>query len=174
MIAVPPESSLGPKMLALTEAQRAFVIALVTTGGGNNAQAAAIAGYGGSDVAQRVAGHHLAHNPKVQEAIREEAEKRLRSGALLGASVLIEVAMDPLHKDRVKAAESLLNRSGLLVETQQKITVEHIDSRSTAEIQRQTLALAERLGVKLPQIESRVIDAECEEVGTLEGLDDIL
>jgi hypothetical protein len=179
MVKVPPDGSLGPAMLACTPGMRAFVIALISTAGTNKGFAAMLAGYGGdgNDNAQAVAGTRLAAHPKVIAAIKEEAEKRMSAGAGLAANVILEIAMDPMHKDRLKAAEMLKNQAGLLIAQKHEHVVEIKDDRSTAEIQRQTLALAERLGVKLPQIESRVIDGEFESVedsGSLEGLEDIL
>jgi len=140
---VPDEAHLGPAMLALTPLQRGFVIALVETGGKSDAGAARLAGYGGTDASCWQAGHRLAHNPKVQLAIREEADRRLRAGALLGASALIEIASDIMHKDRYKAAESLLNRAGLLVETQHRVIVED-DRRTEQEIVAAITLMAKR------------------------------
>lgn len=186
MVKVPPDGSLGPAMLALTPSQRAFVIALISTSGTNKGYAAALAGYGGdgNDKSQQVAGCRLAAHPKVIAAVKEEADKRMCAGAALAANVILEIAMDPMHKDRLKAAEMLKNQAGLIVAQRIDHTVTLVDDRSVQEIQEQTLALAKRLGVELPQLSAPVIDAEFEEVGisdedtedrmgSLEGLEDL-
>jgi len=123
-------------MRALTENQRAFVMTYLETGGTNATRAAIAAGYGGSDGSAAVAAHRLVHNPKVQAAIKEIAEGRIRAGVLLGASVLLEIAGDPGHKDRLRAAEALMDRGGMLLVRETKVTVEHKDPSVEATIAR--------------------------------------
>ena len=180
---MPVEPHMGPAMQALTENQRAFVVAMLETGARDATRCATIAGFGNTEGARWQAGHRLSHNPKVLAAIREEADKRLRSGAILGASVLVEIASNPLHKDQFKAGVELLNRSGLLVETQHRVIVED-DRRDSKEIEAAIIALAKRLGVdpvKLLGVRSEAavkadaIDGEFEEVAmSSEGLEDLL
>lgn len=178
------EAALGPAMRKLNAQQRSFVYALVETGG-NASQAAAAAGYGeGSPTpelranAYRVRGYQLSHDPKVLAAIKEEAEKRLHSGALLAASVLIEMANDKSSKHQFKAAVELLNRSGLIVATEHRVTVEHQGGSDKETIDR-IRNLAGVLGldpVKLLGSAGVIIDAEFTEVpvATTEGLEDLL
>ena len=162
-------------MAALNDRQRAFVGAMLETGGqpGRHSEAARRAGYEGSPDVVKVAAHRLAHNPKIQAAIREEAERRVHSGAILGASVLVEIAADPQHKDRFKAATRLLDMAGLIVTTQHKVTVEHTGD-DTEKI-RLAIAMAKRLGIDPKKLlgeagvsaaEVDAIDAEFEEVKT--------
>ncbi len=70
---------------------------------------------------------------------------RRRSGALLGASVLVEIAKDQLHKDRFKAAKELLGHNGFNIISEHKVTVEHVpdDKERIAGI----IDMAKRLGV---------------------------
>jgi phage terminase small subunit len=105
---------LGPAMESLTEKQRRFVMAIVDTPGITQGEAARAAGYQNSEGGYRVQGHMLARNPAIQQAIREFAGARLNSNSLLGAEVLVEISRDPeaSHKDRMKAAVYLLDRSG--------------------------------------------------------------
>lgn len=104
----------GPAMAALTDRQRAFVMAMIELPGITQAEAARRAGY--SDVADgaKVRGYYAAHNPAVQAAMREEAGKRLNSSSLMAANVLLELLSDDKvdAKDRIKAAGMLLDRSG--------------------------------------------------------------
>lgn len=108
------KDDLGPAMAALTERQRAFVMAMIDVPGCSHAEAARRAGY--SDVAEgaKVRGFYCAHNPAVQEAIREEAGRRLNASSLIAAGVVLKLLCDDaLHpKDRLKAAGMLLDRSG--------------------------------------------------------------
>jgi len=167
-------------MRACTEGQRKFVIALLESGGTNHAKAAAAAGYGGSENAQRVAGHRLAHNPNVIAAAREEADRRLRGGAILGASVMIEIASDPMHKDRFKAADRLLGSAGLNLETVSRHIIE--DHRSDNELLMAIATIAKKNGLDPSKLLGRpldkdIVDAEFTEVEAQEsfdGLEDIL
>jgi len=104
----------GPAMAALNEKQRAFVLAMVEIPGISNAEAARRAGYSDTAEGAKVRGFYCAHNPAIQEAIREEAAKRLSASSLMAAGVLLQLmgdeTVDP--KDRIKAAGMLLDRSG--------------------------------------------------------------
>lgn len=172
-----PTENLGDAMLAISPNQRRFVVALLETGGTDETLAARMAGYGGTDNATRVAAYRLAHNPKVQAAIREEADRRLRAGAVLGASAIREIAGDKFHKDRFKAAVELLNRSGLIVETQQRLVIERQDNRSTEQIKADIVKKLAALfkGKDIPAELLPPMDVEFEEVTNgSEGLEDIL
>ncbi len=166
---------LGPAMQALNEGQRNFVIALLETGAKDNTLAAEMAGYSGTQGSRKVQAYRLIHNPKVLAAIREEGERRLRSGAILGASVLIEIASDTMHKDRFKAAVELLNRSGLLVETQHRVIVEN-DTRSAEQIRSEVVELFKRLnpGQPPPLALAKPIDVEYAEVSDPDDISDLI
>lgn len=171
-------------MQALNQNQRNFVVAFIMQGGQNATAAALAAGYANTEGSARVAAHRLVHHPRVQLALREEADKRLRAGALLGASVVQEIASDALHKDRLKAAIELLNRSGLLVEQTHRVI--HEDNRSDSELERAVLAMATKYGMdpvkllgdatKKVAAAAAAVDAEFVEVELTgaEGLEDLL
>src|ERR1700690_4435740 len=73
------EAGLGPAMLALSPAMRAFVVAKVTYGL-NNTDAAERSGYSShSPHALGVVGSRLAHDERIQSAILEEGQKLMRS-----------------------------------------------------------------------------------------------
>jgi phage terminase small subunit len=156
--------------------ERKFVIALVETGGDNAAQAARFAGCATGREAQ--AAWEWKRRPRVLAAIREMAEFQLRAGALLGASAMIEIARDPLHKDRLKAADRLMERAGMLVIQRSEHIVE--DRRETKEIIAGLKDLAERAGIPLETILGKgakdVVDGEYEDVddSSTEGLEDLL
>lgn len=109
------DEEFGPAMSALNERQRLFVMAMIEYPGITQGRAAKLAGYStSSDGLLRKTGHFLAHNAAVQEAIREEAGKRLNAASLTAASVLMAFLTDKKvePKDRIKAAGMLLDRSG--------------------------------------------------------------
>jgi hypothetical protein len=70
------------------------------------------------------------------KAITEEIERQFRTKAALGLSVLIDVAEDKDHPQRIRAAEALLNRGGFHAMTEQTIKVEHRDMTGTAMLER--------------------------------------
>ncbi len=112
---LPEASSLGPAMRVLTERQQLFVVACLDMGcATNHTQAARIAGYVDGD-ALKVTAHRLAHHPKIQAALLEEAKKRIQAGTVAATSLLIEVVGDAEHatKDRLKAAQMILDRGGV-------------------------------------------------------------
>jgi phage terminase small subunit len=154
------EDSLGPSMSALTEPQRAFVMAYAEQGGLNAAEAARRAGYGTNAEAQARVAHKMLKMPRILAAIREVADQRLRSGAVLAASVLVEIAQDKFHRSRYKAAVELLNRAGLVVEGVSRVIVE--DHRTNEELERRIVDLSEKIGIDPARLLGRasVMDAD--------------
>ena len=63
----------------------------------------------------RVIAHQVAHHPKVQAAILEEAKKRLQLGTGAAAALLLDTIGDSKVERhvRLRAAESVLDRGGL-------------------------------------------------------------
>lgn len=166
-------------MTICTEQERTFVVAFLETGGRNHTTAAQIAGFGaGNDKSARQQAWRLMHRPRVLAALKEEADKRLKTGAILGASVLIEIAETPGHKDQYKAAVELLNRAGLIVATKHEVEV--TDNRTTTTLLARVHELAGRLQIDPRKLLGQaagtppVLDAEYEEVGSADGLEDLL
>ncbi len=154
----------GPAMLDLTEPQRQFVLHYLANGGINSAEAARRAGYGNNPDSQAVAASKMLRQPRILAALREVADQRLRSGAVLAASALVEIAGDPLHKERFKAANELLNRAGLVVEGISRVIVE--DHRTVEELERRIVSMAERLGIDPARLlgQSTVIEGDFTEL----------
>jgi phage terminase small subunit len=127
MVVVPPDSELGPAMLALTPIRRRFVMELANgpTGYGSHVRAARAAGYTGSDETVDNQGWNLAHHPKVQDALREVGAKMVRVSAFQAIRQVEKIATDADHKDCLKACLSLMDRGGFAVETHHTVTVQH-------------------------------------------------
>lgn len=136
---------LGPKMRALNPRQRAFVEAFVLTGGQNGKQAAAMSGFGGTEGSQRQAAHRLLHTQAILAAIKERADAQIRSNILVGTGVLVEIANDPTHKDRLKAATQLIDRGGLII--QQQLNVHVTDETSNSDVIDRIRTMAGKLGI---------------------------
>lgn len=166
----------GPRMRALRPRQREFVRQICLLGGNarKNSQAARNAGYTGDDTTIGVTAHRLMHDPKVIEAIKEEADRRLQGAQLLAVSTLIEIAGDDLAKDRLKAAVAILDRTGAHAKSEHTVNVH--DDRSTQELIAAGRALAAQLGIDpVKLLGQSVLDAEFAEVVTgAEGLEDLL
>lgn len=156
----------GPAMSALNERQRAFVMAMIEFPGITQAKAAKLAGYQNSPGGLKVHGHYCAHHPAVQAAMREEAEKRINSGSLLAASVLLKMLTDSKveAKDRIKAAGMLLDRSGFGAAQTINVNKTVTDRTGPAMLERiRALAAANGLdAVKL--LGGNVVDGEFSEV----------
>ena len=156
-------------MAALQPQQQNFVEAMVEGGAGPTAvsAAAAKAGYSANY------GWTLMRMPRVLAALREEAAKHLLAGALLGAKVLSEIAMDSAHKDRFRAARELLAHSGFTAVTEQKITIDHTNSEAR-ELVKELREFAGATGLDVNQLLASIglkqddpVDAEFEEVWTV-------
>jgi hypothetical protein len=162
----------GPAMSGLTEKQRGFVLAMIEFPGISQADAARRAGYSDKSEGAKVAGHYLAHNAAVQEAIREEAGKRLNAASLTAAGVLLKLLTDDeiSPKDRIKAAGMLLDRSGFGAAQTINVNKTVTDRTGPAMLDR-IRALAAANGIdpmKLLGGNSPVVDAEFSEVGDAE------
>ena len=111
VVSAPEPDELGPAMLALDEKRRRFVVAYI--GDSRDAtRCARAAGYDGTHGALRVQSHRLMHSLKVIAAIKEEADRRLNSAAYIAVSGLADIAADCDHRDRQKACDSILDRTG--------------------------------------------------------------
>lgn len=174
---LPSDAELGPGMKALSTKARAFVLALVTLGGTNQARAAAMAGYTGSNASLAVTGSRLAADPRVQEAIVEEAEALMRGSALLAVATALEVMQmtDQSGRTRLSAAKMVLDYSGM--QPPQKITVTHDIGPTRAQQIQEVIDTAKRIGLdpkKLLGAAGIEIEGDFTVVGTLEGLEDII
>ena len=148
-------------MSELTELQRRYVLAMASDPLANPVVWARLAGYadnGKSGI--RVTAHHLSHDPKVRAALYECARSTLESiGPMLGIAVMLKIARDPEHRDQLKAAAMLANRTGFHELHEQLVHVQHTDRTGAAMIARITelageLGLDARklLGVNAPQM----------------------
>lgn len=160
---------LGPAMLALNERQRRFVKVWNDFPTLRQWQYAKAAGYEGNNLVLRQAGFRLSHDEKVIAAINEDIGKRMRGrGPALGMATIMRIASTDGHKDQLRAAEALLNRTGFQETSEHKITVEHTDRTADTVIER-IKELAARLGldpVKLIGMsQPEAVDAEFEVVG---------
>lgn len=182
----------GPAMQKLNERQRLFVLNLMEFGDDNFTRAARAAGYTDTGdpktTAIRLQAHKLAHDPRIQEAMLEEAKRRLQGGLILAVSTLVTHVRSADPKVALKAAEMLMNRGGIHALSEHKVNVEH--TLNEEEMVKSIEMMAQKMGIdpssllgdagvkQLPpprQVPIDVIDAEFEEVGiNLEGLDDVL
>jgi phage terminase small subunit len=142
------DSDLGPAMRQLTSKQQRFVQIYLEQPTRSGKSTAAAAGYstGGSGVGVRFEAYRLLRSERILAAIREELDKRFRSDAVLGRAVLLEIALDKEHPQRLKAATALLDRGGFHSMSEQRITVDHRDMTGDA-MRERIQALAAELGV---------------------------
>jgi phage terminase small subunit len=172
---IPPERELGPKMRALPPGHQAFVAAMVLTGG-NRTQSAALAGYSNSDPeVLRSQGSKLGRTPAIVEALKEEGFRQLHGAQFTAVGVLVEIMEDKFHKDRLKAATAVLNRTGMPEVLERNIKVDTGESGGGAAVLDRLNALARELKID-PQrlMQGELVTIEAEVVGTNEGLEDIL
>lgn len=132
-------------MAGLTERQKNFIRHLLETGSNNMTRAAAAAGYTGDRLTLQVTGHRLAHDPKVQAAMQEEAKRRMNANVIMATSKVAELIESTDPRVALKAAEMVMNRGGVHATTEVKHTHE-LTYNSDEMVQRLQL-LAKQLGM---------------------------
>jgi phage terminase small subunit len=180
LIEIPSEKYLGPKMLALSPRHRAFVIGLLMNRG-NQTRAAALAGYStASSQGLRVVAHRVAHREDVQEAIQEEAKRRINATAIMATERIVEALDDGDPRIRLKAAKQILDSTGLGAVFKHEHHVE-VESKTTRELLDFIKGAAREQGLDPKKllgsagVPQDVIDAEFEEVvSSTEGIEDLL
>jgi phage terminase small subunit len=164
----PEEASLGPAMLALSPAKRRFALAAVMYPLAKDWQIAKAAGYSDrSHGALRVTAHRLFHDEAVLAAIKECADKEIRGSAMLGIATIKKIARHDMHKDQLKAAQTLVGLAGFTID--QNINLKQtIKDESGNAIMTEIKQLAAKLGVPLQVLlgpkAAEPIDAEFSEV----------
>ena len=102
----------GPAMLALSPMMRRYVVMWCEHPNFGPKALAKAAGYQGDDNCLAVTGHRVSHDKKVLAAMDEEASKRLRYGGVIGVAAVVKIALNEAHKDHLKAALALMDRTG--------------------------------------------------------------
>jgi hypothetical protein len=121
---------MGEAMLALSERERRFVVALLDLGGqrGSLRAAAKIAGFGAQSddhVVDSLASR-LVSDERIQAALQEHGRKLLRSEAPAALRAISELIRTPQHKDHYKAVSAILARIDPEVQhTSAEISVTH-------------------------------------------------
>lgn len=142
----------GPKMLALTEMQRRFVLAMASDPLGSRTRWARQAGYSDVKDGARVRAFEVFHNEAVQEAILEYSRGLLNTvGPILATHGLLEMARKPKGKKYQRAVEMLANRVGLHETTEHVVNVNHTDRTTDAVVER-IKQMAAALGVDPAQL----------------------
>lgn len=127
LIADVPEEGLGPAMQKCTPKQRKFVIACLTIGSGHWQRAAAMAGYSGSNEVLRVTGFRTAQLQHVRAAILEMAASNLAAHTIVAQATVLDIMTDERadKKTRLRAAEMVMDRTGLHSKTEHNVNVTH-------------------------------------------------
>lgn len=159
---VPRDYQLGPAMAKLNERQQAFVMGLIQLG--NQGRAYVAAGYPEDPTGGNPS--KLAHDPKVQDAIKEVGQKMLNAGSVQAVKFLLDTVdcESAERKDRIKAAEMIMNRSGLHATTEHKVEVTRAVKTPDEKIKR-IRELSSKYGIDAEKlVGGLVIEAEYEEV----------
>lgn len=141
----------GPAMKALrTDKHRAFVLALyqVKPGYGAHVKAAKLAGFGTSTSSAQswsVIATRLAGDDKIQAAMYEEDQRRLRATAPRAISALGRLIENPRHKDHARAIAMTLDRVHP-AETRHVVDVTHHREDEFDAIEARTLNMLKGLG----------------------------
>lgn len=173
----PDEDSLGPAMLALTKAQRRFVMAMVFLGGTQRGcyLAAGYADTPHNKNAAEVSAYRLTYHPKVQAAMLEVGINLLGAARIPAAKFLIDtIKNDAVEmKDRLKATEMVMNRTGMHATSEHKVAVTHKDETSE-QVLKEIAQFSKTLDIDPKKLLGRnVLEAEFTEVDET-GIEDLL
>jgi len=151
---------------------RAFVQFFINTGGRSATECAMMAGFSDrSRNSLEVQGHVLVHDARIQAAIQEQSRSALLGLAPLAVGAMRGVLENSGHKDHIRAALGVLDRTGLHAVSETKMT-------STVTIERkeqitQTIQLCAELGLDAKALLSKMgvmIDADFNVVSDQEAL----
>jgi hypothetical protein len=150
---------LGPAMAALpNDMWRAACVArfYVKSGRwGGNAAACRAAGFGredGTSTCLKQIAYTIFHDARMQAALREVGELLLRQGVPDALTVVHEIMDDKRHKDRLKAAQTIINYAHP-AQTAHHVVVEHVDDRRMLEFAKK---LAEEMGIAADKLIGRI------------------
>jgi hypothetical protein len=169
----------GEAMSALTQLQRNFVNQWLDHANWSGTALAEAAGYAtgppGSNTLTTTA-YRLTHDPKVLAAMDEEASKRMRSGGAIGVAAVVKIALNESHKDHMKAALALMNRTGRHETTEHHVIVDDKRPQTKAELIAAVRRVASEAGLtpaeaeKLIGSSGEVVEVEFEEIIRVEDL----
>jgi hypothetical protein len=150
--------SLGPKMRALpSDRWRAAAVArfMVPVGGrwSGNSEACRVAGFASATQhSMRATAYKVFHDQRMLAALDELSREFLRGGVPDALAVVHEIMADTKHKDRLKAAQVIINYAHP-VQTAHHVTVEHVDDRRMVEF---AMKLAAEMGVEAQKLIGRI------------------
>lgn len=161
------EYEFGPKMKALTDKQRAFVMALVEFPMMSRAEAARMAGYSDAAEGAKVVACRMAQDPRIVAALQEQAGKRLLSVSMKAAFRVEQMLESPDEKIALKAAMAILDRAGHA--PQQNININQtVTDQSGKAIMERIRSLASKHGLDEKRLlgapVAEPVDAEFSEV----------
>jgi phage terminase small subunit len=135
-------------MSKLTPVQQAFVDDLLDSGGQSATASAARAGYADDSYGSlRVQACRLMRSENILAALREESIKRMMGASVVAVSELVRICSSGIQeKDRLKAIEMVLNRTGMQAISEHKVSVSH-DDRPRDELVKEFLGLVQEAGI---------------------------
>ena len=164
-------------MLALSPMMRRYVVMWCEHPNFGPKALAKAAGYQGDDNCLAVTGHRVSHDKKVLAAMDEEASKRLRYGGAIGVAAVVKIALNEAHKDHLKAALALMDRTGRHAMTEHKVIVDDKRPETKAELIAAIKRVAGEAGLDDGAVQKligtaagNVVDAEFEEIPNVEDL----
>ena len=164
--------------LSLTPNARAFVLALIESGGENMTRAALQAGYKGTNAVVATTASRLCADPRIQVALTEVAMGLAKSSSLLAVTQLLKmIENSQSEKTKLTAITKLINLIGL--EPEKTVNLKHTIEvePTTKERVDEIVRMAKEVGIdprKLLGKAGVIVDAEFAEVGTSAGLEDLL
>jgi hypothetical protein len=149
-IAIDDEDIAAPSFRALSDRQRAFILALIRNGSGRGKRSlcAREAGYKGGAAQLAVKAHQLFHDPKIQKALHDATVAYLGSYQLFAIEGICRLAETATKEEvKLKALLAIADRTGFA--SVQQIHVAKEDLNTTRE---QRLAEMTAMCIKNPKL----------------------
>lgn len=176
---------IGPKMAALPNdrwrtACLAYLEGRKNPSGGNANKgyidAIKQAGYEGTDNSLYVTASRMFHDDRMMAAIQEQARGMMVNLLPLAVEAITSIVGDPQHKDRLAAAKTIADRTGLHAVTESR-TVAEVEI--TPEKLQRAQMLAKRMGVPLDtligtRLAAKVEVTDADYVEIPKSLEDVL
>ena len=140
---LPAPDDLGPKMQALEKEQWRIFCWRYTLNGGKVERSAIEAGYAPTNAA--ATGTRLLQRPDILDALHECSWTAMHGLTVIAIGALQDILLDPSHKDRMKAIEGVLSRTGFVAKTGHEMTVKH--TMDQKQVDERIATLASELGI---------------------------
>ena len=156
----------GPMMQALTVRQRAFVLSYLNEPMKPSRHHLLRAGF--SDGCGTAYASKMMHDDRVLAAIHEQSQRQLSAIQLTAVAAVAALALNPGHKDHLKACLAIMDRTGHHAKSEHAVTIDDRRPQTRQELVQAVIQVAKEAGLDNDAIKKLtggdVVDADFTEV----------